>query len=349
MSEIKIGSRRIGKGHPAYLIAEMSANHNQDFDQALRILQAAKKAGADAVKVQTYTADTMTLDSNQKDFVIEGTLWEGRKLYELYEEAHTPWEWQGKLQKAAIDLGLDFFSTAFDDTAVDFLEQLNVPVHKIASFEIVDIPLIRKMASTGKPLIISTGMSTQAEIEEALQTARLAGAKEIVLLKCTSAYPAPPESMNLNSIPYFEKLFSVPIGLSDHTLGITVPIAAVALGACIIEKHFTLSREHHGPDSAFSLEPQEFLEMSKAVRISEAALGQPHFGSGDAESKSQVFRRSLFVSKDIKKGDIFTRENLRVIRPGFGLHSRHFEEILGQQANRDISRGTPMKTDFIKS
>ena len=345
---IEINGRRIGPGYSTYLIAEMSANHNQDFDQAVRIIQAAKEAGADAVKIQTYTPDTLTIKSDRKYFQVSGgTLWDGRTLYDLYEEAYTPWEWQPRLQAVARDLGLDFFSTAFDASAVDFLEEMGVPVHKIASFEIVDLPLIEKMARTGKPLIISTGMASLAEIDEAVSTARKAGASQVALLKCTSAYPAPPEEMHLRTIPHLAQAFQAPVGLSDHTLGIAVPIAAVALGACIIEKHFTLSRDLAGPDSAFSLEPLEFKAMVASVRTAEKALGQVHYGANTHEEMSLVFRRSLFVVKDMKAGEVLTSENIRSIRPGFGLHSRHLQSILGRKAAQDVAAGTPLSWDLL--
>ena len=345
---IQIGQRSIGAGQPVYVIAELSANHHQDFDQALKIIHAAKDAGADAVKLQTYTPDTMTIASNRAEFRIAGTLWDGRNLYELYSEAYTPWEWQSRLKQVASDFGLDLFSTPFDATGVDFLEQMKVPAYKLASFELVYIPLIQKMARTGKPLIMSTGMATLEEIEEAVGTARQAGATAIALLKCTSAYPAPPEEMNLRSIPELSDRFGVPAGLSDHTAGIAVPVAAVALGACIIEKHLTLSRSEPGPDSAFSLEPHEFKAMAEAVRIAEKALGQVHFGVSAKEADSRVFRRSLFVVQSMKRGEAFTTENLRSIRPGYGLHTRHLPEVLGRQAARDIERGTPLSWELVK-
>lgn len=345
---IWIGKRKVGPGEPAYLIAEMSANHNQDFQEALRIMRAAKDSGADAVKIQTYTPDTMTIDSRAESFIIgKGTPWEGRNLYELYGEAYTPWEWQPKLKSAAEEMGLDFFSTAFDETAVDFLEGMGVPVHKIASFELVDLPLIRKMASAGKPMIMSTGMSTEAEIAEAVATARAAGARELALLKCTSAYPAPPEEMNLSTIPELARRFSVPAGLSDHTLGTTVPVAAVALGACIIEKHFTLSRSVAGPDSSFSLEPAEFKAMAEAVRVAEKSMGRVRFGTGMREESSKVFRRSLFAVRDIPAGHRLDKDNIRCIRPGYGMHTRHYEEVMGRTAARDIPRGTPLTWDLL--
>jgi N-acetylneuraminate synthase len=289
---IAIGKRRIGRGNSTYCIAEVSANHNQDYDQAVRIIHAARESRADAVKLQTYTADTMTIASSRKEFRIGGgTLWDGRNLHDLYGEACTPWEWQPRLKKVAEDLGMDLFSSAFDSTAVDFLEEMGVPAHKVASFELVDIPLIQKMARSGKPLIMSTGMASVEEIEEALQSAREVGATQIALLKCTSAYPAPAEEMNLRTIPEMTRRFGVPVGLSDHTMGIAAPVAAVALGACIIEKHLTLSRATPGPDSAFSLEPHEFKAMVEAVRTAEKALGEAHFGvSGKEEARSFAVR-----------------------------------------------------------
>ena len=345
--QIKIGEHTIGAGHPVYVIAEVSANHHQDFEQAVKIIRAAKDAGADAVKLQTYTADTMTIASDRPEFRIEGSIWHGRNLHELYGEAYTPWEWQPRLKQVANDLGLDLFSTPFDATAVDFLERMNVPAHKLASFELVDLPLIQKMSRTGKPLIISTGMATIEEIEEATRTAREAGAAQIALLKCTSAYPAPPEEMNLRTIPELSRRFDVPVGLSDHSMDTAVPVAAVALGACILEKHLALSRSEPGPDTAFSLEPQEFKSMVEAVRVAEKALGTIHFGVGEKEAGSRVFRRSLFVVKDVGSGEVFTSENLRSIRPGHGLHTRHLPEVLGRRAAHDIARGTPLNWDLV--
>jgi pseudaminic acid synthase len=345
--QIKIGEHTIGAGHPVYVIAEVSANHHQDFERAVKIIRAAKDAGADAVKLQTYTADTMTIASDRPEFRIEGSIWHGRNLHELYGEAYTPWEWQPRLKQVANDLGLDLFSTPFDATAVDFLERMNVPAHKLASFELVDLPLIQKMSRTGKPLIISTGMATIEEIEEATRTAREAGAAQIALLKCTSAYPALPEEMNLRTIPELSRRFDVPVGLSDHSMDPAVPVAAVALGACILEKHLALSRSEPGPDTAFSLEPQEFKSMVEAVRVAEKALGTIHFGVGEKEAGSRVFRRSLFVVKDVGSGEVFTSENLRSIRPGHGLHTRHLPEVLGRRAAHDIARGTPLNWDLV--
>lgn len=344
---IEINGRLIGSGLPAYIVAEMSANHNGDLNEAVKIIEAAKEAGADALKLQTYTPDTLTIDCDNEYFRIKSTLWDGRTLYNLYGEAYTPWDWHPKLKKVADELGLDLFSTAFDPTAVDFLEEMGVPAHKIASFEIVDIPLIQNIARTGKPLIISTGMATLCEIEEAVQTARSAGAAQIAILKCTSAYPAPPEEMNLNTIPHLSDTFGVPVGLSDHTLGMAVPVTAVSLGACIVEKHFTLSRDIPGPDSAFSLEQREFKEMVDAVRTAEKALGKISYGMSEQETSSRIFRRSLFVVNDMKTGEIFTTENIRSIRPGYGLCTRHLEEIIGRHASQNIHRGTPLAWDLV--
>jgi len=345
---MQIAGRRIGNSLPVYVIAEVSANHNRDYDQVVRILRAAKDAGADAVKLQTYTPDTITMASEREEFRVSGgTLWDGRTLHDLYAEAFMPWEWQPALKKLAEGLGMDCFSSAFDSTAVDFLEEMNVPAHKVASFELVDIPLIQKMARTGKPLIMSTGMATVEEIDEALQTARGAGATEIALLKCTSAYPAPPEEMNLRTIPETARRFNVPVGLSDHTMGIAVPVAAVALGACIVEKHLTLSRSIPGPDSAFSLEPHEFKAMVDALRIAEKAIGKVHFGLSEKEEASRAFRRSLFVVADMKQGEVFTAQNVRSIRPGNGLHTRHLQDVLGRSAAQGIKRGTPLSWDFV--
>jgi N-acetylneuraminate synthase len=345
---INISSRIIGGGKPAYVIAEISANHNQSYEQAVKLIHAANDSGADAVKLQTYTPDTITIDCKSKLFQIgKGSLWEGRCLYDLYGEAYTPWEWHAGLFEEAKKVGLDIFSTAFDPTAVDFLEELSVPVHKVASFEIVDIPLIEKMAATGKPMIISTGMACLAEIEEAVQAARGAGAEQIALLKCTSAYPAPPEEMNLRTIPHLEEAFGFPVGLSDHTLGIEVPVAAVCMGARIVEKHFTLSRSNPGPDSAFSLEPQEFASMVKAIRIAEMALGEVHYGVSEKEAESRVFRKSLFTIRDVTAGEALTEENVRSIRPGYGLHPRYLKDILGRRAASDLKMGTPLAFDMI--
>ena len=343
MNSIEINGRTIGAGHPAYIIAEMSGNHGHSFDRAVAIVQAAKEAGADAVKLQTYTPDTLTINCDNDYFQVKGTLWNGRTLYDLYGEAYTPWEWQPKLKEIANDLGMDLFSTPFDATSVDFLEAMNVPVHKVASFENVDLPLLRRIAQTGKPVIMSTGMATLGEIEEAVQTLRGAGTSELALLKCTSSYPSPPEAINLRTIPHMAEAFQTPVGLSDHTMGTAVPVAAVALGACIIEKHFCLSRNEPGPDTAFSLEPHEFKQMVESVRVAELALGHVHYGIEEREQVSRVFRRSLFVVKDVRAGETFTAENVRSIRPGHGLHTRYLDLVIGQRAAHNIERGTPLE------
>lgn len=348
-TKIEIEGRSIGSGYPVYIVAEMSANHGQRFDEAVRILHAMKEAGADAVKIQTYTPDTMTLSCDRAEFRIgDGTIWAGKSLYDLYQEAYTPWDWQPKLQAVARDLGLHFFSTPFDFGAVDFLEGMHVPAYKIASFELVDIPLIRRVAQTGKPIIMSTGMATLEEIEEAVTAARQYGATQIALLKCTSAYPAPVEEMNLRALPELAKRFDLPVGLSDHTLESLVPVVAVALGACIIEKHFILDRSKGGPDSAFSLEPDEFRRMVCAVREAEKAMGDVSFEVTKTEQASRVFRRSLFVIKDMAAGEVFTTENVRSIRPGYGIKPKYLNEILGRRAKRAISRGTPLTWDLIE-
>lgn len=349
LNAIRIGQKIISTESATYIIAEMSANHGQSYDEAVKIIQAAREAGADAIKLQTYTPDTITIDCDNEYFRIgKGTIWEGRILYDLYKEAYTPWEWQPKLKEVAHDLGIDFFSTPFDHTAVDFLQKMNVPAYKIASFELVDIPLIQHVAKTGKPIIMSTGMARLAEIDEAVEAARDAGCKELALLKCTSAYPAPPEEMNLRTIPHMAEAFGLPVGLSDHTLGIAVPVAAVTLGACIIEKHFTLSRSVPGPDSAFSLEPHEFKVMVEAIRIAEKAIGEVNYAVTDKEVASRVFRRSLFVVKDVKADEIFTTDNVRSIRPGHGLPTRFLSLVLGKRAKQDIEAGFPLHWDMVK-
>jgi pseudaminic acid synthase len=348
LPKFRINNRIIGSNNPVYIVAEMSANHSQDFGQAVQIIHAAKDAGADAVKLQTYTPDTITIDCNNEYFRIgKGTIWAGRTLYDLYKEAYTPWEWQPKLKEVADDLGLDLFSSPFDHTAVDFLETMGVPAYKIASFELVDLPLIRRVAQTGKPIIMSTGMAALAEIDEAVHTAREAGATQIALLKCTSAYPAAPEEMNLRTIPHLSEAFQVPAGLSDHTLGIAIPVVAVALGACIVEKHFTLSRSIPGPDSSFSLEPEEFKAMVKAIRTTEKALGKINYEITPKEAVSRAFRRSLFIVKDMKADEKFTEENVRSIRPGYGLPTRYLNSIIGRKAVKNIKMGTPLSWDLV--
>lgn len=350
---IQINGRKIGQDEPTYIVAEMSANHHQKFDEAIKLVKAAKDAGADAIKLQTYTADTITLNCKNPFFRIgEGTIWAGRNLYDLYSEAYTPWEWQPKLKGIAEEMGLDCFSSPFDVSAVDFLEKMDVPAHKIASFELVDIPLLKKLAGTGKPLILSIGMASLAEIEEGVNAIRsassMSGGIELVLLKCASAYPALPEEMNLRAIPFMADYFDVPVGLSDHTLGIAVPVAAIALGACMVEKHLTLSRSNPSPDSAFSLEPAEFKAMVEAVRTAEKALGEERYEMSSREEKNRIFRRSLFVVKTICEGEIFTEEYVRSIRPAYGLHPRHLPEVIGRKAAQDIEMGTPLRWDLIR-
>jgi len=338
----------MGPGYPTYIIAELSANHNQIFENAVELIKSAKESGADAVKIQTYTPDTMTVDCDNDFFKIgKDTIWGEKTLYDLYGEAFTPWEWHSKLQRYAHKLGLDFFSTPFDETSIAFLEKMKVPAYKIASFEIVDIPLIRNIAKTGKPIILSTGMASLAEIEDAIHTIRNEGNDQISLLKCTSAYPALPEEMNLRTIPHLAQMFDVPVGLSDHTLGISVPIAAVALGACIVEKHFTLSRQTPGPDSAFSLEPREFKAMVDAIRETEKALGRVCYEVSEHEKASRVFRRSLFVVKDMKKGEVFTEENVRSIRPGYGLAPKYLKYLFGRRVNIDVKMGTALEWGMV--
>ncbi len=346
---ITINGRAIGAGHPVYIIAEMSANHGQDYDRAVRILEAAKAAGADAIKLQTYTPDTLTIDCDAEPFRIKGTIWEGRTLYELYGEACTPWDWQPRLLQAARGLGLDLFSSPFDESAVDFLEQMDVPAYKIASFELGHLPLLRKVAATGRPVILSTGMATLEEIGEAVDTLRAAGAGEMALLKCTSAYPARHADMHLRTIPDMARRFGLPVGLSDHSEGIAAAVAAVALGACIVEKHLTLSRADGGPDSAFSLEPGEFAAMTQAVRQAEEALGEVRYALTEQEKQSRVFRRSLFAVADIAAGEQLTGRNVAVIRPGHGLHPRHLPQVLGSTAACAIKRGTPLCRELIVS
>lgn len=345
---VEIGKRKVGTCYPVYIIAEISANHKQEFDQAVQLVHAAKSAGADAIKLQTYTPDTLTIDCANEYFRVgKGTIWEGKNLYELYKEAYTPWEWQPKLKAVSNELGLDCFSSPFDFSAVDFLEEMGVPAYKIASFELVDLQLIQRVARTGKPIIMSTGMATLSEIDEAVNVARDAGATQIALLKCTSAYPALPEEMNLRTIPHLAEAFGVPTGLSDHTLGTAVPVAAVTLGSCIIEKHLTLSRQDLGPDSTFSLEPHEFKEMVDAIRTVEMALGRVCYNIADKERASFLFRRSLFIVKDIKQGETFTNENVRSIRPGYGLPPKYFDILMGRKVSRDVKRGTAVSWELV--
>jgi len=348
IAPIRIGAHDVGPGNPVYVIAEVSANHGQDYERAERIVRAAAGAGANAVKLQTYTPDTITIDSDASEFRSgSGSLWEGTTLHALYSSGYMPWEWQPDLLRLANELGLDGFSSPFDSTAVDFLAALDVPAFKIASFELVDLPLIRRCAATGKPLIISTGMATEAEVDEAVEAARGAGATGIALLKASSAYPSPPESMNLRAIPAMAERYGVPIGLSDHTTGATAAVAAVALGACLVEKHITGSHEDSTADEAFSLDPTEFAAMVEAIRYAERALGQPIVGPTEQETESRRFRRSLFVVEDIAAGEILTERNVRSIRPASGMHTREYEAVLGRRASRAIERGTPLDWDLI--
>lgn len=346
---IRIGSREIGPQVRPYLIAEMSGNHNQSLDRALAIVDAAALAGADAIKLQTYTAETMTLDVRAPGFVIEdrASLWSGRQLFELYREAHMPWEWHKPIMDRAAASGLHCFSSPFDDSAVDFLETLNVPVYKIASFENTDLPLIRKVARTGKPMIISTGMATVAEIDEAVRTARAEGCTQIVLLKCTSTYPATPENTNVRTIPHMRETFGCDVGLSDHTMGCGAAVAAVALGAVAIEKHFTLSRADGGVDSAFSLEPAEMAALRVESERAWHSLGAVVYGGTAAEQNSRAFRRSLYIAADMKAGEPLTVQNLRIVRPGFGLAPKYFDTMLGKRINRDAPAGTPLTWDLL--
>lgn len=349
MSKIKIDNVIIDNNISTFIVAELSANHLHNFDNAAKLVKEAAKAGVDAIKLQTYTADTITIECNNEYFQIkQGTLWDGRSLHNLYQEAFTPWEWQPKLKKIAEDEGLICFSSPFDKTAVDFLEEMNVPAYKVASFEITDIPLIEYMASKGKPMILATGVATISDIEEAVKACRRMGNNEIAVLKCISSYPAPLDDMNLRTIPNLADTFNVIPGLSDHTLGITVPIAAVTLGAKIVEKHFTLCRADGGPDAAFSLEPDELKDMVKSIREVEKALGNVSYDLTEETNKSRELCRSLFVVKDMKKGEAFTEENLRSIRPGFGMHPKYYNEVIGKVASDDIKRGTPMNWNLIK-
>lgn len=346
---MKIGSRTIGASAPPFVIAEMSGNHNQSLARAKAIIEAAAAAGAHAIKIQTYTPDTMTLDLAAGGFSVSGSnaLWGGKTLYQLYQEAQTPWEWHAPLFAHARSLGLIAFSTPFDDTAVDFLESLDAPCYKIASFENTDLPLIRKVAATGKPMIVSTGMATLAELDELVQTARAAGCKDLVLLKCTSTYPASPANSHVRTLPHLRELFACEVGISDHTMGLGAAVAAVALGATVIEKHFTLARADGGVDSAFSLEPAELRSLVTESECAWQALGGIHYGPTAAERSSLAFRRSLYVVKDVKAGEAFDADNLRAIRPGLGLPPKFLDVIIGKPAARDIPRGTPMSWDLL--
>lgn len=346
---IKIETKLIGGDEPAFIVAELSANHNQNFDIAVKTIKAAKEAGADAIKIQTYTPDTMTIDSNKDYFKIEGgTIWDGTTLYKLYQKAYTPWDWQPKLQKIAEQEGLIFFSTPFDKTSVDFLEEMNVPAYKIASFEITDIPLIKYIALKNKPIIISTGIAKHEDIKLALNTCKEANNENVILLKCSSAYPAPLDQINLKTIQDMGKRYGKIIGLSDHSLGIAVPVTSIGLGAKLIEKHFIIDKKIGGPDASFSLEPHEFKKMVEAIREAEKALGTVNYELTEKMESFKRYCRSLFLVKNIKKGDEFTERNMRSIRPGFGLHPKYFTQILGKKAKQNIARGTPLSWDHVE-
>lgn len=348
MKTIKIGDRRVGHGEPCFIVAEISCNHLQKKDYALKLIEEAKAAGADAVKFQTYTPDTMTIDSDNEYFRIKGTLWNGRNLYDLYKEAYTPWEWFPELRDRAKEEGLVFFSTPFDETAVDFLEKLDAPAYKIASFEINHIPLIKYVADKGKPVIFSTGVATSEDMELALKTIRAQKNEQIIMMKCTSAYPAPVKEMNLRTIPDMEKRFGVLVGLSDHSMNPVVPVSAIALGACMVEKHFTLDRKMGGPDAEFSMEPMEFRKMVEMIRDTEAALGEPDYDTTKKAGEHKFLMRSIFAVKDIKKGERLVRENVKVIRPGHGMHPKQYEEVLGKRSKVDIKKGTPLSWEMVE-
>ena len=349
MSEFKIGQREIGRNSPPFVIAEMSGNHNQSLERALSLVEAAANSGAHALKLQTYTADTLTLDVSHGEFFIsdEKSLWKGNNLHKLYQQAYTPWEWHGPIIQRARELGMLCFSTPFDDTAVDFLETLDVPAYKIASFENADLPLIRKVAATGKPMIISTGMASLAELDETIRTIRAAGCEQFVLLKCTSTYPATPENTNVLTIPHMRELFGCEVGLSDHTMGVGASVAAVAHGATVIEKHFTLRRADGGVDSAFSLEPEELKMLVVETERAWQSLGGIFYGPTEAEKASLQFRRSLYIAEDVQAGTELTQENLRIVRPGLGLPPKYYDVLLGRKVNQDLKKGTAMKWEML--
>jgi pseudaminic acid synthase len=349
MDEINIANRKIGLNHKPFIIAEMSGNHNQSLEQALAIIDAAANAGVDALKLQTYTADTMTLDLNKDEFLISNkeSLWHGYTLYDLYKKAHTPWDWHKIIFERCNKHGIIAFSTPFDHTAVDFLETLNTPCYKIASFENTDLPLIRKVAATGKPVIVSTGMATVAELDETVKTLRESGCENFILLKCTSTYPASPENSNILTIPHMRDLFHCQVGLSDHTLGIGVAVASTALGATVIEKHFTLSRADGSVDAAFSLEPVEMKLLVEESGRAWNALGEIHYGATDKEKSSLVYRRTLYIVEDMKTGEVFSQKNMRAIRPGFGLPPKYFNTFLGKKINCDVAKGTPLTWELV--
>jgi pseudaminic acid synthase len=346
---MQIGNREVGRQNRPFIIAEMSGNHNQSLERAFEIVDAAAATGADAIKLQTYTADTITLNVRGGDFEIadEKSLWKGRNLHDLYKEAHTPWEWHGPIMERARSHGMLCFSSPFDETAVDFLESLEVPAYKIASFENIHLPLIRKVARTGKPMIISTGMASIAELDEAVKTAREAGCRDLVLLKCTSTYPATPENTNVLTIPHMRELFGCEIGLSDHTMGVGVAVAAVAHGATVVEKHFTLRRADGGVDSTFSLEPDEMKALVVETERAWQSLGHVRYGATQAEQKSLAFRRSIYIAEDVQAGEVLTEKNLRIVRPGHGLAPKHFDMLIGRRASRDLKAGTPATWDVV--
>ncbi|MFZ4405000.1 MAG: pseudaminic acid synthase [Pseudobdellovibrionaceae bacterium] len=348
LETIEIGHCKVGPGHKPFLIAEMSGNHNQSLDRALEIVQAAADAGADAVKLQTYTADTMTLNISKNEFFIsdQASLWKGKSLYELYQQAYTPWEWHKPIFDKCKELGILCFSTPFDESSVDFLESLNVPCYKIASFENTYIPLIKKVAALKKPLIISTGMLGIGDLDETVKTVKAMGCEKLILLKCTSTYPSTPEQSNISTIPHMRSLFDVQVGLSDHTMGCGAAIASVVYGATVIEKHFTLNRADGGVDSTFSLEPAEFKTLSVESERAWLAMGKVSYGAQGSEEKSKVFRRSIYIAEDIKEGEIFNSKNLRCVRPGLGLETKHYEFLLGKKAVKGLAAGTPMRLEY---
>jgi len=347
---MEIAGRKIGKDNAPFIIAEMSGNHNSSLERALAIVEAAAKSGVHALKLQTYTADTITLDVQEAEFFINDpkSLWKGSSLYDLYKKAYTPWEWHEALFKRCKELGIICFSSPFDETAVDFLESLGAPCYKIASFENVHLPLIKKAAQTGKPLIISTGMASVSELNDAVETARKSGCRDLILLKCTSSYPSTPEGSNINTIPHMRELFGCEVGLSDHSLGIGVAVASVALGATVIEKHFTISRADGGVDAAFSMEPAEMKALVEETTKAWQSLGKVNYGATEQETGSKVFRRSLYVAKDMKAGEVFTKENLRVVRPGYGLAPKYYEALLGMRVSKDTKKGVPASWDLVR-
>ncbi len=349
MNEFSILDTKIGNKYPPYIIAELSGNHNGDLNRALKLVEEAHKAGANAIKLQTYTADTITINHKSSDFKISSGLWQGKYLYDLYKEAHTPWEWHKKIFKRAQELGLDYFSSPFDNTSVDFLEKLNVPAYKVASFELLDLGLVEYIARQNKPLIISTGMASKIEIEDALKVCKKVNNYNIILLHCVSGYPTPLEEINLRMILELEKEFKLPVGLSDHTIGTSVPITAIGLGACVIEKHFTLARKDGGPDSAFSLEPREFSKLTSDCRNAWQSLGNGNFERSNSEKDNIKLRRSLYAIKDISKGDVFTNENIKSIRPGYGLKPKLYNIIIGKKSLTSIKKGTALKLEYIEN